>query len=261
MIDIHTHILPGIDDGCSSVEESLAMARLAVAEGVHTMLTTSHSAEWLQIGPLPVMEARIALLQKAIDAAEIPLKLLPGIEVYMTPETPAHYAAGRVWTLAHSRYILVETDFGQWPAYLERVLFELQVAGTIPILAHPERYGAIQRDPGLMFTLAERGILGQVTGNALAGVLGPAVHQCALTLLDHGLVQFIASDGHGAFDGKRPPAVTAGLAAAAERIGEDAARAMLTTNPQRILDDVPLAPDPRPIPPRRSFFSRVFGGG
>jgi protein-tyrosine phosphatase len=261
MIDIHTHILPGIDDGCSNLDESLAMARLAVAEGVDTMLTTSHSAEWLQLGPLPVMEAQVATLQTAITAAEIPLTVLPGIEVYLTPETPAHFAAGRVWTLAHSRYMLVETDFVGWPPFLERVLFELQVAGCVPILAHPERYSAVQRDPGLMHSLAERGILGQVTGNALAGVLGPAVHQCAITLLEHGLVQFIASDGHGAFEGKRPPAVAAGLAVAAEHIGEDAARAMLTTNPQHILDNTPLTPDPRPIPPRRSFFSRLFGGG
>jgi protein-tyrosine phosphatase len=261
MIDIHTHILPGIDDGCSNLDESLAMAQLAVAEGVHTMLTTSHSAEWLQLGPLALMEEQIATLQAALDAAAIPLTLRPGIEVYLTPETPAHFAAGRVWTLAHSRYMLVETDFGQWPAYLERVLFELQVAGCVPILAHPERYSAIQRDPGLMYTLATRGILGQVTGNALAGVLGPAVQQCALTLLEYGLVQIIASDGHGAFDGKRPPAVAAGLAVATEHLGAEAARAMLTTTPQHILDNPPLAPEPRPIPPHRSFFSRLFGGG
>lgn len=261
MIDIHTHILPGIDDGCSNLDESLAMARLAVAEGVHTMLATSHSAEWLQLGPLSLMETQVATLQAAITAAEIPLTVLPGLEVYMTPETPAHFAAGRVWTLAHSRYILVETDFGQWPPFLEQVMFELQVAGCIPILAHPERYSAIQRDPGLLYRLAERGVLAQVTGNALVGVLGTTIQQCALTLLEHGLVQIIASDGHGAAEGKRPPAVAAGLAVAAEHLGEDAARAMLTTVPQHILDNTPFAPDPRPIPPRRSFFSRLFGGG
>jgi protein-tyrosine phosphatase len=203
------------------------------------------------------MRAEIATLQSALDAAGIPLKLLPGIEIFMTPETPADLAAGRAWTLAGSRYILVEIPYQPWPVYTEQVLFELQVAGYTPILAHPERYVALQHDPNRMYTLAERGVLGQVTGEALTGGNGAAVRECALTLLEHGLVQFIASDGHRA--ASRRPVVAAGLALARERIGAEAAQALLTTNPQHILDDQPLAIHPRPVAQRRSFFSRLFG--
>ena len=256
MIDMHTHILPGIDDGAADVAESLAMARLMVSEGVHTALTTSHSAEWYQLGPLARMRTEVAALQGALDAAGISLTLRPGLEIFMTPETPADLATGRAWTLAGSRYILVEIPYQPWPAYAEQVLFELQVAGYTPILAHPERYVALHHDPNLMYTLAERGVLGQVTGEALVGGNGAAVRQCAITLLEHGLVQFIASDGHRA--ATRRPTVAAGLALASERIGAEAARAMLTTNPQHILDDQPLALNPRPVPQRRSFFSRLF---
>lgn len=260
MIDIHAHILPGVDDGAGSIEESLAMARLAVSEGVTTILTTSHSAEWFKLGPRTKMVAQIESLQHAFDSEGVPLQLRPGMEIYMTPETPADLVAGRAWGLASSRYLLVEVAFQSWPAYAEQVLFELQVAGYIPILAHPERYGAVQRDPNIMYTLAERGVLGQVTALSLTGGNGPEVQQCAYTLLDHGLVQFIASDGHGEGAQKRKPVVAAGLAEASRRIGADAARAMLTTNPQAILDDTPLQPQPRPVEIRRSFFSRLFSG-
>jgi protein-tyrosine phosphatase len=259
MIDIHTHILPGIDDGAADIAESLAMARIAVGEGVTTMLTTSHSAEWFRLGPLPRMLAAIEPVQQALDAARIPLTLAPGMEIFMTPDTPADLAAGRAWSLAHSRYLLVELPFQPWPAYTDQVLFELQVAGYIPILAHPERYIPLQQNPGLMYPLAERGILGQVTGEALTGRLGRRIQQGALSLVDQGMVKFIASDGHGASAQKRQPVVAAGLAVASERIGAAAAQAMLTSNPQHILDNKPLAPTPQPLQTRRSFFSRLFG--
>ena len=260
MIDTHAHILPGIDDGADNLDESLDMARLAVSEGVRTMLTTSHSAEWLRLGPLARMQAEIATVQTALDSAAIPLTLLPGLEIYMTPETPGDLAAGRVWPLAGSHYVLVELDFQPWPTFAEQVFFQLQVAGYWPILAHPERYTAVQHDPGLMAALAERGVLGQVTARSLAGGNGPAVQECAFALLDHGLVQFMASDGHGTLEGKRPPTLTAGLAVATKRIGREAAEALLITNPQHILDDRPLHPTPQPLPPKRSFFTRLFGG-
>jgi protein-tyrosine phosphatase len=259
MIDTHSHILPGVDDGAANLGESLAMARFAVAEGVRGMLTTSHSAEWLARGRLPRMEAEVAVVQTALDAAAIPLRLWPGLEIYLTPETPAHLAAGRLWSLAGSRYVLVEVDFQPWPPFAESVLFQLQVAGWWPILAHPERYIPIQHDPTIMLRLAERGILGQVTALSLTGGNGPAVRDCALTLLEYGLAQILASDGHGVGAGRRQPTIAAGLAVAAERLGTEAAHALVTTAPQHILDNTPLIPDPRPLPPKQSFFSRLRG--
>ena len=260
-IDIHAHILPGLDDGATDLDESLAMARIAVHEGVGTMLTTSHSAECFERGPQQWMLDDIQNVQRALDEANIPLTLQPGMEIFLTPETLQDLAIGRAWGLAGSHYILVEVPFRLWPPYIEPTLFELQVAGYIPILAHPERYSIIQRDPNMMYILAERGILGQVTAEALNGSQGTAAQRCAMTLVEHGLVQFIASDGHGEPLRKRRPVVAAGLAIAANLVGDEAARAMLTTNPQQILDDVPLVIDPEPIEQRRSIFDRLFNRG
>src|SRR6266567_1304683 len=109
MIDIHSHILPGVDDGSASIEESLAMARRAVADGTQTMLTTSHSAEWLEIGSEAKMIAEIESLQHAFDGEGVPLRLLAGLEIFLTLETREELASGRLWPLAHSRYLLVET--------------------------------------------------------------------------------------------------------------------------------------------------------
>ena len=104
MIDIHAHILPGVDDGAVDLAESLEMARQAVAGGTTELICTSHSAEWFEIGPLAVMQQQVATLQSAITAAGIPLKLWPGMEIFLTPHTPQHLAQGRAWTLAGSRY-------------------------------------------------------------------------------------------------------------------------------------------------------------
>src|SRR5437588_1952126 len=159
MIDIHSHILPGVDDGARTVEDSLEMARVALAEGTSGMICTSHSAEWFELGPLAKMESQVADLQAALSAANLPLQLWPGMEIFLTPQTPHHLQEGRAWSLAGSRYVLVEIPYEPWPAYTEQTLFELQVGGWSPILAHPERYVAIQRDPNILFRLVERGVL------------------------------------------------------------------------------------------------------
>src|SRR5690348_1564694 len=100
MIDIHSHILPAIDDGAETLEESLAMARLAVAGGVTDMICSSHSAELFEMGPQAALQERVDALQAAINAAGITLKVWPGMEIFLTPDTPRHLTEGRAWGLA-----------------------------------------------------------------------------------------------------------------------------------------------------------------
>jgi len=258
MIDIHAHILPGVDDGAESLDESLAMARLAVDGGTTDMICTSHSAEWFEIGPLATMTAQIADLQAHLAAAHIPLTLWPGMEIFLTPHTPRHLQAGRAWTLAGSQYVLVEIPYEPWPAYTEQILFELQVLGYTPIFAHPERYVAIQRDPNVMYRLAERGILGQVTTGAFAGYFGEPTRRCAITLCEHGLVQILASDAHSATRTRRLPGMQEGYATLVALVGAEQATTMTTTTPQQILTHTPITPTPQPVDAPRSFFSRLF---
>jgi protein-tyrosine phosphatase len=260
MIDIHAHILPGVDDGAVDLAESLEMARQAVAGGTTELICTSHSAEWFEIGPLAVMQQQVATLQSAITAAGIPLKLWPGMEIFLTPHTPQHLAQGRAWTLAGSRYVLVEIPYEPWPAYTEQALFALQVQGYLPILAHPERYVAIQHDPNVLYRLAERGILAQVTAGAFAGYFGESTRRCAVTLTQHGLVQFLASDAHSSTDTRRLPALDQGYRDLVGLVGEATATTMATIAPGQVLADAPVAIDARPVEAPRSFFSRMFGG-
>ncbi|MGI8586864.1 MAG: tyrosine-protein phosphatase [Chloroflexia bacterium] len=256
MIDIHAHILPGVDDGPVDDAESLAMAALAVSGGTTDMICTSHSAEWFEIGPLPVMKGQIAALQSKLDAAGLGLRLYPGMEIFLTPETPRHLAEGRAWTLAGSRYVLVEIPYQPWPPYTEQTLFRLQVEGYTPVLAHPERYVAIQHDPDVMYRLAERGILGQVTTGAFEGHFGAATKRCAITLTERGLVQFLASDSHSATDHRRLPGLSVVHATLVRLIGAEAADAIASTLPARVLADEPITPDPKLAATGHSFFGR-----
>lgn len=260
MIDIHAHILPGVDDGAKTLEDSLAMARQAATDGTTDLICTSHSAEWFEIGRLSEMETHIRRVQDALDAAGVRLKLWPGMEIFLSPYTPRHLGEGRAWPLAGSHYVLVEVPYDPWPAYADQTLFQLQIDGYAPILAHPERYVAIQRDPNMMYRLAERGVLAQVTAGALAGHYGDPIRRCAVTLAEHGMVQFLASDAHTAATRHRSPILSEGYNVLAGLVGAEAAAAMATTLPGKVLAHEPISPDARPVEPPRSFFARLFGG-
>ena len=263
MIDMHSHILPGVDDGAVDMEDAIAMARIAAEDGTKVMFATSHSAEWFELGPLSLMQQQVDGLQQEIDKAGIDLKVVPGMEIFLSADTGADLKSGRAWTRGGARYILVELASENWPPNAEQVLFGIQMQGYIPILAHPERYTIIQRNTEFMYDLAERGVLGQVTGIALTGQQGNTIRNCAEALVQRRLVQFIASDSHDIGDRyKRLPGLTAGVAAAAALIGEEAAQRMVTTAPQHILDKKPLATNA--LPPeekKKGFFQRMMGRG
>ena len=250
MIDIHTHILPHFDDGPPDMETSIGMGRIAVEEGITTIISTSHSAEALDAGR-EEMETRLQEVRDAWQAEGIGVNLHLGMEIYLTPQTPADLEAGRLWSLAGSRYLLVELPFRLWPAFADEVMFDLQLRGYTPILAHPERYTAIAHDPNRMYELAERGILSQVTGAAFLGEHGHESQRCAQSLVRYGLAQFISSDAHGITTRKRAPRLREALTAAAGLVGEERARALVLDNPARIVADQPLEPAPERVPSHR----------
>jgi protein-tyrosine phosphatase len=259
MIDIHTHVIPAVDDGPPDMETSLAMAAIAAAEGIETIIATSHSEECARIGAAG-MKARLDAVRAAWTSAGHNIRLEPGVEIYLTPGTAEDLRTGRLWPLAGSRYVLVELPYEPWPHYAEQALFDLQTAGYIPILAHPERYTAIQDRPALMYTLAERGVLAQVTARALTSRHSTVARRCAETLVRHNLVQFISSDSHGTTARKRTPSLREAVAAAELIAGPEMAHAMVTTNPAAILEDRPITPVPRPMEKDRSILERLFGG-
>lgn len=234
MIDLHCHILPNVDDGPKTLEAALAMARLAVADGLNTIVCTPHYATLAKGGQRADVERRVAEFQTALDVERIPLKVLAGSELFLTPEAPRLHDAGELVTLNGSRYILVEIPFDHYPATTDETLFQLQSRGLQPLFAHPERQATIQKKPELMEALVARGVIAQVTALSLLGGNGKTVQASADLLLRRGLVHVISTDAHVA-DGPRKPLAAEAVRRAAALIGEARARGMVDDLPAAII--------------------------
>jgi protein-tyrosine phosphatase len=227
LIDIHCHILPGIDDGPADLSESLAMARVAAAAGTRLIIASPHVQEQR---PSPEqIAAGVSSLNEALAEQGIELRVVAGAEnaFHLGCELLTNYC------IADSPYLLIEFPHTHLPASASGVLFELISAGLQPIIVHPERNPGIIRQPQLLFDLVERGALVQVTAGSLSGDYGPMPCQCARHLLKRGVVDFLASDGHSST--RRPPDLRPGLKVAAKLIGKDRAKALVCENPQRLL--------------------------
>jgi protein-tyrosine phosphatase len=256
MIDIHAHIIPGLDDGPADMAASVGMGHIYAGEGVSCVVSTSHSKEATGAGR-PAIEERLGEVEVAWRKAGIPVDIVLGVEVYLSPDTVGDLRGGRLWTLGGSRYVLVEVPYQPWPVYADAALFDLRLAGYVPILAHPERYTAIQDNPAKMLDLLEHGVLCQVTAGALVLKSGNAVRKTAELLVRHRLAQFIATDAHSPH--WRGPDVREALRAAERLVGEEAVRAMTVDNPLHILADSPIQPNPEHIAPRKGRFGGLFG--
>lgn len=197
VVDMHCHILPGIDDGARTWADSLAMAQAAVRAGVTHLVATPHYIEGTYRNPRATVLALVAELRERLAEAGIPLEVFPGAEAHISPDLPARVKAGEVTTLNDGgRYLLVELPYIEVPSWAEDVLFQLQVQGVTPIIAHPERNRGLQKDPGLLYRWVERGALAQVDAASLSGGYGESARRAAGLMLDHRLAQVAGSDAH-----------------------------------------------------------------
>ena len=233
MIDTHLHILPGIDDGPETVEESLALARVLVQEGIHSAIATPHYNDEFPRRSATEIRARVDDMQYTLDRCGIPLRLFGGHEALIYPGLVEDIQSDRLATLNGSRYLLLELWSSTWIPETERVIFELRSAGIIPVLAHVERYHTIQKDPHRLVRLLEQGALAQLTASSLSGLWGKTVRHSAETLLKKGLVHCIASDAHGLQ--KRAPGVLAGLECARKLVDRASIQRMIETLPAAIV--------------------------
>jgi protein-tyrosine phosphatase len=228
VIDLHTHILPGLDDGARTLEDSLDMARAFVDEGVTAVAATPHVRDDYPTSATQMLQA-VATLQGVLDQEEIPLIVLPGAEVAVEWVAQLSHAELRRLTLAVSgRYLLVETPYRGWPTTVVEQLRRLLAAGFTPVLAHPERNPVVQATPSLLAPLVDGGMLVQVTAASLDGRLGKAAHATGHRLVAEGLAHVLASDAHA------PDVRAAGLLAAVDALDDDALA-------QWLVSDVPLA--------------------
>lgn len=260
IVDIHAHILPNVDDGPDSWETALETVRLAAQDGTAHIVSTSHM---LPDGPyankrsnlLPLIEE----LRGRLADEGISITVHVGGEVYLTPSTARDVKAGELLTYGDAgRYILVELPAGEFPDYAEHALFDLQLEGITPIIAHPERNRDIIQNPERLFGLVERGILAQVTASSLRATPYMAT---AELLIRHRAVHFVASDTHG--PDRRPPRLSTYVDRLAQLVGEEGARRLLVDNPLRVIEGTDIEPEPviplKTAPARRSFLRRLFG--
>lgn len=237
MIDLHCHILPGIDDGAADVSVSLAMARAAVADGIEIQACTPHILPGLYANTGPRIRAATAELQARLDDEGVPLRLVVGADAHMTPDMASKLRSDAIPTLADTRYVLVEPPHHVAPPYFEGFFFDLLVAGYVPILTHPERLTWIEAHYPKMARLVAAGVWMQVTAGSLTGSFGRRPLYWAERMLNEGLVHILATDAHGA--DRRRPNLAAGRDAAARWVGAEEAERLVASRPRAILSDLP----------------------
>jgi len=203
VVDIHCHILPGLDDGSPDMATSVAMARLATAAGISTVIGTPH---WIEdeheTDPARVRQT-VRDLQAELNSRAIPLTVLPGNEALICPDLPDRVKKGDVLTLAdRGTHLLLELPYEDLPTYVDDVIFKLQLQGITPVLAHVERYVYVRSDWHILDCWVQRGCLAQVNASSLDP--GRTDH-LAQGLVDRGLIACTASDAHDAT--RRPPVV------------------------------------------------------
>jgi len=204
MIDIHCHILPGIDDGSPDLQTTIKMARAAEADGIEAIIATPH-ANLTRGRPTPdAIRDLTAQVNEALSREGINVTVFPGAEIALSDDLQQQIEAGSVLTLAdRGTHVLIELPFTGFPTFVPSLFFNIQLLGFTPIIAHPERSAAARIDLELVIGLAHRGAQLQINAESIAGREGRVIRKITQTLMRKDLVHYIASDGHGARH--RPP--------------------------------------------------------
>lgn len=198
MIDIHTHILPGIDDGAADIYDSLEMASLAYENGTRVIVATPHcNIPGVYDNYFGKEYGRIFRRTKEIIQREVPgIRLLAGMEAFATEDLPRLLTEGKIFPVNRTRYVLLEFDFGEDPSFADWILRRVREAHVVPLIAHAERYELVQDDPSVVCHWKEMGCEIQVNKGSFVGRFGSGAQRAAYELLNHNLVTAVASDAH-----------------------------------------------------------------
>ena len=241
MVDIHCHILHQYDDGSSSLSESLEMARMAAQTGVTDIVVTPHfEGRASSLRRLPTLVEHFQELSQAIEDKNIPIKLHLGAEILCTEETLRLAKKKLLPTISDSNYFLTEFYFDEDPDFMDEMLRSLAEAGYTPVVAHPERYGAIQHDPRILEHWFHRGYVLQLNKGSILGAFGRRAEHTAHGILRAGLAHVIASDAHSAT--RRTPHMEGLTRWLDHHIRSDYAKILTEENPGRIIKGEPLVP-------------------
>lgn len=241
MIDIHTHILPSVDDGAKSLDEALEMLSIAMKGKTEAIILTPHCNFPKRYNNYDdeFFKQRFKLFkQKA--AAYFPIDLFLGMEVYATDNVAALIKRGKIITLNRSRYLLIEFPFSCHPRWAAKILSSVSKLGITPIIAHPERYPFIWEQPNILYDWVNCGSLVQMNRSSLFGSFGQNAKDLALQLLSHHLVHFVASDCHSA--SVRTPFLPNAYNLISDLYSDEYAHTLLHGNPQKVIADKPIIP-------------------
>lgn len=253
MIDLHCHILPGVDDGPHSPEESLEMARIAVKDGIRAIVATPHTLNGLYTNHLEEVIKRVHFLQSSFYENNIDLSLYVGADVHLCPHLVDKISSGEAPTVNDGRkFILLELPAMTFPRKeVKDEIFHLKLNGITPIITHPERNAIIQQDPETLYEFIQMGALSQITAMSITGEFGIDVKHSSETLLRHRLGHIIASDAHSA--GSRPPVLSRAVEHATQILGDkEEAERMVTEAPRAVVSGkMPDIPEPSHVKGRK----------
>lgn len=222
MIDIHTHIIPGIDDGAQDLTEAVKMAQAAVAEGIHTLIATPHHANGKYDNPMGQVKQAVFELNGVLREKGIPLTVLPGQEIRVYSHLLEDLDSKIAGTLHSTHYILIEFPTREIPKKIEALLHELRVMGLIPIIAHPERNMELASDPSKLQRLIHQGALAQITSHSINGLFGKKIQKLSFELFEHRMAHFVSSDAHNMKN--RPFGLKQAYSMLAGKFGDDLVR-------------------------------------
>jgi protein-tyrosine phosphatase len=245
MVDLHHHLLPGLDDGARDLATSIEMARIAADDGITHVVATPHASGKYTFEPELIAE-RAAQLRAALTDQGIPLTIATGCDFHISYDNVQDAVAyPRKYTLNHTEYLLIELPDHGLPPHLSETFYELRLAGMIPILTHPERNPTLQMDSTRLARWMRDGMLVQITTSSILGKMGSKAQKMAHQLLADRWVHFLATDAHNT--SARPPRMSEAHNLVARRYGADYAQLLCTTNPHAVFTGQPLPEQEEPL--------------
>ncbi|MFQ5650340.1 MAG: tyrosine-protein phosphatase [bacterium] len=255
MIDIHSHVLPQIDDGPTSWQETMAMLHQAEEDGITEVAITHHILSNLDYEREPEILTKFEELRARISLEKIEIKLHLGAEIYSQADMELHHTISTYNN--NKKYFLVEFPMQGIPRFVAEYFFEIITKGMTPVIAHPERNMGVVRNPERAYEFVQRGALLQVNAGSITGRHGEPIKDTAAILMNSNLVHFVGSDGHNTR--RRPLTLRDAMNRVAEEWGEERAQALFHHNPRKVLAGEPIqAPEPLPIQPlRKGLWGRL----
>lgn len=235
MIDIHTHILPNIDDGSRSIEETFNLIKEAKQAGFEAIVLTSHYMEGYYETNTPEREVWVNAIYENLRAKNIDVKLYLGNEIYMSENMIKLLEEGKASTINDTSYVLFEMPLNAEPLNLYDVIYEMLQYKIVPILAHPERYSFVQKDPGLIYDLVQKGVLMQSNYGSIIGQYGEKARIIVEKMFENNLVHMLGSDVHR--QNTIYPKIPQILSEINEIIGEEKLKELTTANPKSVLNN------------------------